>query len=170
MIWYEICLPVYKQGDDLASAIKEGGGDIIRGMRLQAGHYESASSILSTLSSHSRIHELEINASSHCITVEGPEDLLVELAEQKLIYKMEDEADKAVFAHAADGWHYWDENYPENGSVGPFRTREEAVEHAACADYVDGGEVQLCEYCGATMTDLSGEVPCCSNPNCECHP
>ena len=28
----------------------------------------------------------------------------------------------------------------------------------------------ICECCGAPMTDLSGEVPCCSNPYCEVHP
>lgn len=28
----------------------------------------------------------------------------------------------------------------------------------------------VCEYCAAPMTDLGGEVPCCSNPDCECHP
>jgi hypothetical protein len=31
-------------------------------------------------------------------------------------------------------------------------------------------EPELCGYCGAPMTDTSGEVPCCSNPHCECHP
>jgi hypothetical protein len=28
------------------------------------------------------------------------------------------------------GWYYWDEEYPDEGSVGAFATREEAVAHA----------------------------------------
>ena len=28
------------------------------------------------------------------------------------------------------GWYYWDEEYPEEGSVGAFDTREECEAHA----------------------------------------
>ncbi len=32
--------------------------------------------------------------------------------------------------HDGDGWYYWEEEYPEEGSVGAFPTREEAIGHA----------------------------------------
>ena len=31
--------------------------------------------------------------------------------------------------HDGAGWYYWEEDYPEEGSVGAFSTREEAVNH-----------------------------------------
>lgn len=34
------------------------------------------------------------------------------------------------------GWFYWAEEYPEEGSVGPFNSRAEALSHLAAADYV----------------------------------
>ena len=33
------------------------------------------------------------------------------------------------------GWHYYDESYPDEGSVGPFDTEAEAVKHAEDAGY-----------------------------------
>ena len=38
-------------------------------------------------------------------------------------------------AHDGPGWYYYDEEYPEEGSVGPFATREECVAHAETGDY-----------------------------------
>lgn len=32
--------------------------------------------------------------------------------------------------HDGDGWYYWDAEYPDEGSVGAFGTRKEALEHA----------------------------------------
>ena len=37
--------------------------------------------------------------------------------------------------HAGVGWYYWDSEYPEEGSVGAFATREEALVHAMEAGY-----------------------------------
>ncbi len=37
--------------------------------------------------------------------------------------------------HDGNGWYYVDENYPDEGSVGAFSTREEAVTHGEAADY-----------------------------------
>lgn len=34
-----------------------------------------------------------------------------------------------------DAWCYWAEEYPDEGSCGPFETREEAVRHARAEGY-----------------------------------
>lgn len=36
----------------------------------------------------------------------------------------------------AAAWCYWDAEYPDEGSCGPFATRDEAVAYAADAGYV----------------------------------
>jgi hypothetical protein len=51
--------------------------------------------------------------------------------------RRDDEPVAASFEQRADGWHYCDENYPEEGFCGPFKTREEAASHAAEGGYVD---------------------------------
>jgi hypothetical protein len=37
--------------------------------------------------------------------------------------------------HGGPGWYYWDESYPDEGSVGPFKTEAEARVHATQGDY-----------------------------------
>lgn len=37
--------------------------------------------------------------------------------------------------HDGAGWYYWDPEYPEEGSVGPFPTREDAATHAVGEGY-----------------------------------
>jgi hypothetical protein len=91
MIWYEIRLPVFKQGDDLAYALSENGGDVVRGLLTQAEHYALASTQLIKLASHPRVAELTITADTHSIDVEGPQDLLDELIKRELIIKCNDE-------------------------------------------------------------------------------
>jgi hypothetical protein len=42
--------------------------------------------------------------------------------------------------HSGPGWYYWDDEYPDEGSVGVFQTREEAEAHAREAGYrIDEG-------------------------------
>jgi hypothetical protein len=41
----------------------------------------------------------------------------------------------ATFFDQSDGWYYMDDEYPEEGSVGPFRSLAEAEAHAAEAGY-----------------------------------
>jgi hypothetical protein len=41
-----------------------------------------------------------------------------------------------AMAFAGPGWYYYDREYPDEGSVGAFKTREEARKHAAEAGYV----------------------------------
>lgn len=36
-----------------------------------------------------------------------------------------------IGAHDGPGWYYWDTDYPDEGSVGSFATKAEAVAHAA---------------------------------------
>jgi len=38
-------------------------------------------------------------------------------------------------AHDGPGWYYWDDEYRDEGSVGAFATREEAILHATDAGY-----------------------------------
>jgi hypothetical protein len=54
----------------------------------------------------------------------------------------ENEEDRAVAVvvhategHDGPGWYYYDADYPEEGSVGAFTTRQEAEEHARDAEY-----------------------------------
>lgn len=37
--------------------------------------------------------------------------------------------------HDGPGWYYWDDDYPDEGSIGAFATREEAEQHAVEAGY-----------------------------------
>lgn len=39
-------------------------------------------------------------------------------------------------AHDGPGWYYYYVEYPDEGSVGAFATRDEAVEHATDADCI----------------------------------
>lgn len=94
MIWYELSLPVYKQGDDLAHAINKHVDELAAAFREQAAAYEWASGVMSVIANHPRVAELQIAAMAHSITVDGPEDLLVELCERKLIQRFEDNSDE----------------------------------------------------------------------------
>jgi len=38
-------------------------------------------------------------------------------------------------AHAGPGWYYADDNYPDEGTCGAFKTEAEAVKHATDAGY-----------------------------------
>lgn len=45
--------------------------------------------------------------------------------------------------HGGAGWYYVDDEYPEEGSCGPFNTRLEAVEHAEKSDYYVRNKVEV---------------------------
>jgi hypothetical protein len=112
---------------------------------------------LSAIAHHPRAKELKIAAMSHSITVDGPADLLEELAAKELIRRCSDDPVAAVFEQRDDGWHYCDENYPEEGFCGPFETREKAAEHAASGGYVDGHMDKEC--CGTPGCLVCGGLP-----------
>jgi hypothetical protein len=95
MIWYEIQLPVFKQGDDLAYALDKCGGDVIRGLLNQARSYYKAGAMLAALAAHPRVAELTITGDTHSVDVEGPQDLLDELVQRELIIKCGDEGGAA---------------------------------------------------------------------------
>ena len=42
-------------------------------------------------------------------------------------------------SHSGPGWYYWDREYSDEGSCGPFDTREAALEHARAAGYGEVG-------------------------------
>jgi hypothetical protein len=44
-----------------------------------------------------------------------------------------------VGAHDGPGWYYWDTDYPDEGSVGAFESKEECVAHASEA-YPEGDD------------------------------
>lgn len=136
MIRHEIQLPVYKQGDDLDACLQRHDGNVTRALLKQADLYRDAAFALEQLACHRRADELEISADTHSITVDGPDDVLEELVKRELIRRVEDAPVAAVFEKRRDGWHYHDANYPEEGSVGPFKTRKAAVAHAAEGGYV----------------------------------
>lgn len=143
MIWYEIVLPVYKQGSDLSACLQQCDGNVTGALRKQAARYRDAALALEQLSSHRRSDELKIAADTHSITVEGPTDLLEELAAEGLIVQHEDDESTAVIEKRDDGWHYCDGNYPEEGYCGPYESKDEAIA-AACeggySGYVVEGE------------------------------
>jgi hypothetical protein len=136
VIWYEIQLPVYKQGDDLARAMNKHVGNVATAFLEQAWCYATAANTLSAIAHHPRAKELNIAAQSHSITVEGPRDLLEELAAKELIQRHEDDSDEstAVIEKRDDGWYYCDGSYPEEGYCGPFDTKDDAI-----ANICEGG-------------------------------
>lgn len=87
MIRYEICLPVFKQGDDLAYALDKYDGDVVRGLLNQARSYYKAGEALVAVAAHPRAAELTITADTHSIDVEGPQELLDELVARGLVVK-----------------------------------------------------------------------------------
>jgi hypothetical protein len=142
MIWYELQLPVYKQGDDLDVCLRKCDGNVTRALRKQAAYYRDAALALEQIASHRRADELEISAMTHSITVDGPDDLLEELVAVDLLQRHEDvsnddaDVDGVFVEQRDDGWYYCDENYPEEGYCGPFCSEEAAIEHAADGGYV----------------------------------
>jgi hypothetical protein len=90
MIWHELRLPVFKQGDDIAHSISS-AGSVRDGLLDQAGNYTAAAATLIRIAACKRLDELTITGNTHTIDVEGPEDLLEELVEQGLIVKCDDE-------------------------------------------------------------------------------
>lgn len=49
-------------------------------------------------------------------------------------------------AHSGTGWYYWLEEYPEEGSVGPFDFRDQAAKHArdsGCTPTEHRGKVEI---------------------------
>lgn len=90
MIWYELVLPVYKQGTDLACCVQECDGDNVAALKMAAARYWKADDMLRTLMKHPRVSELAFSADGHSISVDGPPDLLNELTERELLTRFED--------------------------------------------------------------------------------
>ena len=137
MARYEVLLPVYKQGDDLAKEIRVHGGDVKEALLSQAKHYDEAARRLRAIARHNRVTELSFQAMTHSIDVEGPRDLLEELSEKNLVIRHDDDEEEltALLVQQKDGWYYSDGGYPEEGQVGPFDTEQKAIEHLADAGY-----------------------------------
>jgi hypothetical protein len=90
VIRYEICLPVFKQGDDLALAIDRCDGDVTRALLLQAENYAQASMQLIKIAASLHASELTITADTHTIDIEGPRELLDELVARGLVVKYDE--------------------------------------------------------------------------------
>jgi hypothetical protein len=54
--------------------------------------------------------------------------------------------------HDGPGWYYWEEEYPEEGSVGAFETRDEAMDHAR----ESGVPTKFVQRAEATVLPLKG--------------
>lgn len=50
-----------------------------------------------------------------------------------------------VGAHDGPGWYYWDTDYPDEGSVGAFNSKEDAVRHAVEEGQYDGEDAERLE-------------------------
>lgn len=75
---YDLVLPVYKQGTDLAMLL-EHHSDPAKAVLAQAAAYEEAAAVmrrLATLLQSQHGRKLTVDADTHCITVTGPENML----------------------------------------------------------------------------------------------
>ena len=83
---YKLWLPVFKQGNDVAYQIKKAGGDVVKAFQEQAEMYKEAARLCSRMSEAvGKNPEISIKADTHLISVEGPEEVLAALKEEKLL-------------------------------------------------------------------------------------
>lgn len=91
---YHFHLPVFKQGDDLASFLNKDGTNGHTAFSDLAGMYEYAATLCRQMSNvASELPEMVVEADTHMILVTGPEDALSVLAEGEnaLLSRDEDE-------------------------------------------------------------------------------
>lgn len=88
MTWYQIVLPYWKQGDDLAYFLNQNEGDPIKALQEHAEMLRQSADkldrIADLVSEHDR-GEVEIEADTHVITVDGSVELMDKLIELDLI-------------------------------------------------------------------------------------
>src|SRR5262245_66688115 len=102
---YELHLPVFKQGDDLAHQIESLGDDLRAAFEAQATNYDEAARLCRRMAGvAAEVPELEIEASTHMIEVGGPEGQLQKLVDEGvLVVNDYEDADGDGLDHAEIG-------------------------------------------------------------------
>ena len=84
---YEVELPVYKRGDDLAYQLRH-NASISAALRAQIDNYRRAAEILEKIASDPDVERLGLYADCHLIQLSGPKAALTRLARAKVIEKV----------------------------------------------------------------------------------
>jgi hypothetical protein len=90
---YQIVLPYYKQGDDLGYAINHEGGDIGKGLLMHAEMLKEGAKQLEDIFevvSKFGFDKVVVDADAHLISIDGPKDMMEELAKLELVCVDED--------------------------------------------------------------------------------
>lgn len=103
----ELNLPVFKQGDDLHHCLTRCVGDVRAAFELQAEHYEEAARMCRRMMGvAAELPDLEVEAGTHYIGVQGPAERLEALVQEGLLstveYDDEDEDDDDVLDEDED--------------------------------------------------------------------
>mgnify|MGYP001172712982 CR=1 FL=1 len=90
---YEIHLPYFKQGDDLAGCIESAEGDVVKALELHAEMLDDAAHILmkikNVIEEAKASKEVYIEADTHFISIEGPKEVLSSLIDNELVEVIE---------------------------------------------------------------------------------
>jgi hypothetical protein len=82
---FSVPLPYYKQGDDFAAALDASGGDVLAALEQHATCLVEAAEQLRALAARIAGQPVELSGDTHLIAGEGPEDLVVALATDRLV-------------------------------------------------------------------------------------
>jgi hypothetical protein len=82
---YELVLPVFKQGDDLADELDKANGDSGRALEAMAERYRRAAQACEDLAVST--HVVTVTGDTHCIDVEGPRETLDALHQEGLLHR-----------------------------------------------------------------------------------
>jgi len=96
---YSVYLPVYKQGDDLASYLNSDGSNGPEAFNLLAEQYEAAAEMCRSISNKIKPHfEIVVDADCHSIMIHAKENQVKSLLESELIQEDEcfDEEDEEL--------------------------------------------------------------------------
>jgi hypothetical protein len=84
-----LCLPFFKQGDDLAGHL-DSAASVSEALQAYAENLNLAAEMLRDLAGSVSGREVDIEAGAHCIEVTGPADLIEELIGQGLLNSPDD--------------------------------------------------------------------------------
>lgn len=82
---YEVRLPCFKQGDDLAHALGQHPGDLPGGFEAQAQAYDECARLCRRLAGLASEVSLEVQADTHMIMVSGPHERLQPLMDEGVL-------------------------------------------------------------------------------------
>jgi hypothetical protein len=94
---YNLFLPVFKQGDDLAHHLEANNGHPVKSFLDLAEQYKSAAEICQTvatvLSRADNVDDVQVDAGTHCIFVNAPEEAVSSLVRDSILVE-EDYSDE----------------------------------------------------------------------------